>query len=101
MGRGGGNAGFRVGDRCLTRDGQQARVLCVDLDGATGPFPIVAAIRLAQDGLEELGTYTVSGKYFRDGRTDALDLMPETIRRTVERDPLGEALNMGNGTYRP
>ena len=70
---------FKVGETYPTRDGRDARVICID---AKGELPIIALIVNDRDSFDdEVYWYSNIGKYYFDDRESAHDLMHHT--RTV------------------
>lgn len=66
---------FKVGDVVKTRDGRDARIICVD---AKGYFPVIALLpNPTSYGGEELPRgYQIDGSLLGDGTARPTDLMP-------------------------
>ena len=62
-----------------TRDGEPARVLCVDRKG--NDKPVVALVTSKRDGIEYMAAYAADGKSYYDRSDDLIEVKP---KRTVE-----------------
>ena len=62
-----------------TRDGESARVLCVDRKG--NDKPVIALVTSKRDGIEYMAAYAADGKSYHDRSGDLIEVKP---KRTVE-----------------
>lgn len=63
-----------------TKDGRKVRILCTDRKHVL--YPVMALVMNA-DGSEMDNTFTMTGKYYEDGREHHLDL--ENVPETTEK----------------
>ena len=65
-----------VNGRIVTRDGQQARIICFDRKTEASVWPIVALVTVNDSGGEDLEIYQANGNFSRLSETE-LDLQSE------------------------
>ena len=67
----------KAGHPVCTRDGKEIRIIC--FDRCKPNFPILALIKC--DGIEEIISYAIDGKYLFNGKSTEYDLMMATEKK--------------------